>query len=202
MSAGGVAGDAATDPALLLSLFDARTPAISAKDVLWEVLGRRLFRLSFHNWYGVRRGLLRMFGASVGTGAKVRPTVRIRHPGNLTIGRDAAVGDCALLTCVAPISLGVRSTVSQHAHLCSGSHDCSKRGLSLVSRPIRVGDDAWVATDVFVFPGVTIGARCVVGARSTVRRDLPAGMICAGEDARPVWPRGGGLISGAAGPLS
>ena len=50
---------------------------------------------------------------------------------------------------------------------------------------------------MFVGPGVHIGAGSVVGARSSVFRDLPPGMVCTGSPARPVRPvraaEGGGV---------
>ena len=47
----------------------------------------------------------------------------------------------------------------------------------------------WLPNDIFVGPGVTIGRGCVVGARSTVLRDLPEMMLCAGYPAKPIRPR-------------
>jgi len=41
-----------------------------------------------------------------------------------------------------------------------------------------------VATNVFVGPGVTIGHGAVVGACSVALKDVPAGMICAGNPLR------------------
>ena len=60
---------------------------------------------------------------------------------------------------------------------------------SLVAKPITIGKNAWVAADVFVGPGVTIGELCVVGARSVVVRDLPPRMVCAGHPCRPLHER-------------
>jgi putative colanic acid biosynthesis acetyltransferase WcaF len=177
------------DPALLLSLVGVPRAGRSARDAAWDLLGRPLFRLTFHNWYGLRRALLRCFGASVHLTARIRPTVRIDRPANFSIGEESAIGDHAILTCIAPITIGDRCTISQYAHLCSGSHDCTSRPRPVVARPIRVHDNAWVGADAFIFPGVTIGDGCIVGARSTVRRSLPAAMICGGDDAKPLAPR-------------
>jgi putative colanic acid biosynthesis acetyltransferase WcaF len=52
-----------------------------------------------------------------------------------------------------------------------------------------VGNGVWIAADVFVAPGVTIGDNTVIGARSSVFHDMPSGMICYGYPCRPVRKR-------------
>ena len=53
----------------------------------------------------------------------------------------------------------------------------------------RIGDEAWVAADAFVGPGVSVGDRSVVGARATVVKDVPVDVVVAGNPARVVKPR-------------
>jgi putative colanic acid biosynthesis acetyltransferase WcaF len=146
-------------------------------------------RITFHNWYGTRRWLLRLFGAQIDPTSRIRPSARISYPWRLKVGAHTAVGDHAIIFCLGPISIGSRCTISQYAHLCSGSYDYTTRTMTLVTRPIIIEDDAWIAADVFVGPGVTVGRDSVVGARSTVLHSLPPGMICAGDNARPMAPR-------------
>jgi putative colanic acid biosynthesis acetyltransferase WcaF len=59
----------------------------------------------------------------------------------------------------------------------------------MVAKPITIEPEAWLATRVFVAPGVTIGRGAVVGACSVVLNDVPAMMICAGHPAKPLRPR-------------
>jgi putative colanic acid biosynthesis acetyltransferase WcaF len=61
--------------------------------------------------------------------------------------------------------------------------------MPLQAAPIHIGENVWVAADVYVGPGVTIGDFSVVGARSVVTGDLPAHMICLGHPCRPVKDR-------------
>jgi len=180
---------APTDPARSVSQVFGRTPRERFLAVLWVLVGQPLFRLTFHNWYGVRNRLLRLFGARIHPAARIRPSARITHPWKLSVGAHTGIGDHSILFCIGPISIGERCTVSQYAHLCSASHDYTSRDMTLTSQPIVIQDDVWIAADVFVGPGVTIGRDTVVGARSTVMHDLPAGMICAGDDARPTRQR-------------
>jgi len=53
----------------------------------------------------------------------------------------------------------------------------------ITASPIVIGDKCWLATDVFVAPGVRIGDGTVVGARSSVFKTLPANAICRGNPA-------------------
>ncbi len=156
---------------------------------LWMLAGRPMFRLSFHNWYGLRRVLLRFFGARVGARAKIRPSCRIDIPWNVSIGADCLIGDESILYALGPITIGDRTVISQYAHLCAGTHDYSSRCFKLIRPPVTIGKDCWIAADAFVGPGVTVGDHAVLGARSSAFKDLRAGWIHAGNPAKPIRPR-------------
>lgn len=157
--------------------------------VLWMYVQATLFRYSFHNWYGWRRFLLRLFGARIGSGVRIRPTVHVEIPWKICLGDGTSIGDFAILYSLGPIEIGRRVTISQYAHLCAGTHDPSDLRFPLLRPPIRVEDEAWVAADAFVGPSVTIGRRAVVGARANVTRDVPPNEIWAGNPARFLKPR-------------
>lgn len=156
---------------------------------LWMVVAKCLFRLSFHNWYGWRRLLLRLFGAKVGRSVRVRPTAHIEIPWNIDLREGAVIGDYAILYSLGPITVGKRAVVSQYAHLCAGTHDYHYRDFPLIRPPIVIGDDAWIAADAFVGPNVTVGARSVIGARSSVFNDIPSDVVAVGNPAKPVKAR-------------
>jgi putative colanic acid biosynthesis acetyltransferase WcaF len=157
--------------------------------VLWMFVSATLFRLSFHNWYAWRRMLLRLFGARVGSDVRIRPSVSIEIPWNLEIADGAVIGDSAILYALGKIRIGRDAVISQYAHLCAGTHDYNSRRFPLVRMPITIGNEAWVAADAFVGPGVTVGDRAVVGARSTVVKDVPANQVVVGSPAKYVKER-------------
>ncbi|OIQ89955.1 putative acetyltransferase [mine drainage metagenome] len=156
---------------------------------LWWLIQASLFAWSPQFLYGWRRWLLRCFGARVGEGVLIRPSARVTYPWKLILGDRAWIGDEVVLYSLGSIRVGADAVVSQRCYLCAGTHDYSTPGFDILALPIVVGDQAWVASDVFVAPGVAIGRGAVVGARSNVFADLPEGMICVGSPCRPVKSR-------------
>lgn len=156
---------------------------------LWMLVGRPLFRMSFHNWYGFRARLLRLFGARIGKGVRLRPTVHVEVPWNIEIRDGATVGDNAILYSLGQITIGERTIVSQYAHLCAGTHDHTDRRFPLIRDPITIGADAWIGADAYVGPDVTVGRLAVLGARSSAYKDLEAGQVYVGNPARRIKER-------------
>lgn len=156
---------------------------------LWGIVWLLLYRPSpkpFHFW---RRFLLRVFGARIGRGACPHASARIWAPWNLEMGDYSCLGHHVDCYCVAPVKIGEHATVSQYSFLCTATHELELPDLPLRTAPIVIKERAWVAADVFVGPGVTIGTGAVVAARSSLFRDVPDWMIAMGSPARPVKRR-------------
>ncbi len=160
-----------------------------AARVLWMLVAGPIFRVTFHNWYGLRVGILRIFGAQIGHGVRIRPTVKIEVPWNLDLRDSVTVGDYAILYALGKITICERTTISQYAHLCAGTHDFTNRRFPLIRDPIWLGPDVWIGADVFVGPDVKIGRLSVVGARSSVYKDLEPGMVYVGNPAKAIKQR-------------
>lgn len=52
--------------------------------------------------------------------------------------------------------------------------------------PITIGDNVWIGAGVTVLPGVAIGNNTVIGAGSVVNRDVPDGVVAAGNPCRVI----------------
>lgn len=157
--------------------------------LMWSATQATLFRCSFHNWYGLRRAMLRAFGAKMHDTANVRRTVLIECPWNLSIGAESSVGDRAILYCLGPVTIGARVTVSQGAHLCAGSHDSRRTTMPLLRPPIDIEDDVWIAADAFVGPKVRVKEGAILGARAVALEDLEPWSIYLGNPAARVRAR-------------
>lgn len=156
---------------------------------LWWMVHTTAFRYSPQFAYGFRRWLLRLFGAQIGRKVLVRASARITYPWKVSIGDYSWVGDEVVLYSLARIDIGAHAVVSQRSYLCAGDHDAGMPDFPIRGLPITVEDGAWIATDVFIAPGVTVHSNAVVGARSSVFKDVPANMVCHGTPCKPVRRR-------------
>lgn len=155
----------------------------------WWIFQALIIGLSPQVMYGWRRFWFRIFGAKIGTDVLLRPSVRMTYPWKVAIGDYSWLGDGVELYSLDTITIGSNVVVSQNTYICTGTHDYGVASFDMVTAPICIKDQAWVASDVFIHPGVTIGEACVVGARSTVGKDLPAGMLCVGSPCEVVRSR-------------
>ena len=157
--------------------------------IVWWLVQAVAFPLSLHNFNGFRCWLLRLFGAKIGKNVIVRPTARFTYPWKVTIGDHSWVGDDVVFYSVDSIYVGSHAVVSQKSYLCTGSHDIQRHQFPLTTAPIKIGNGAWVATDCFIAPGVTIGANSVIGARSSVFRSIPPQQVAWGSPCKAHYER-------------
>lgn len=156
---------------------------------LWWIVQSTLFAMSPQALFGWRRWLLRLFGATIGKGVFIRPSARVTYPWKLKVGDHCHIGDEVVLYTLGEIEMGDCVVVSQRSYICTGSHDFTSPTFDIYAKKIVIESEAWVATDVFVAPGIRIGNGAVVGARSSVFSDVPPGVIAVGSPARVVGVR-------------
>jgi acetyltransferase-like isoleucine patch superfamily enzyme len=117
---------------------------------------------------------------------------------SITIGDNVSMGDAVHISCNTKIHIGNHVLfgsnvfVGDHQHgRYSGSDQThsklipSHRPLS-VSLGIEIGDNTWIANNVVITGGVTIGRGCIIAANSVVNQDIADGMIAAGSPARAI----------------
>lgn len=52
----------------------------------------------------------------------------------------------------------------------------------------RTGENLWVGGNTVINPGVTIGDNVIIGSGSVVTKDIPSGVIAAGNPCRALRP--------------
>jgi putative colanic acid biosynthesis acetyltransferase WcaF len=156
---------------------------------LWWLVQSILFRTSPQFLYGWRNFLLRLFGAKIGKKVIIRPSVKITYPWKLSIGNYSWIGDDVDLYTLGKIDIGNHVVISQRSYLCTGSHDYNQADFAIYQKPIKIHDQVWIATDVFIAPGVTIHEGSLVGVRSSVFTNIPSNKICVGTPAKIIRER-------------
>ena len=156
---------------------------------LWWLIQSTFFAMSPQFMYGWRRTLLRAFGAKIGPKVLIRPTVRITYPWKVSIGASSWIGDDVVLYSLGEIEIGADVVISQCSYICAASHSYAEPTFDIFDKKIVIEDQVWLATDVFVAPGITVGKGAVVGARSSVFQNIPGGMLCYGSPAKVIHQR-------------
>lgn len=157
--------------------------------LLWWLIQAIAFPLTPHTMNRVRVALLRWFGAEIGQDVLIRPTARFTFPWKIKIGDHSWIGDDVVFYSLDRIEIGQHCVISQKSYLCTGSHAIDDRTFALKTAPIAIGNGVWVASDCFIAPGIRIGANAVIGARSTVLKDMPNQEVCWGNPCQPRYGR-------------
>ena|ERR1700691_2750085 len=139
-----------------------------------------------HSW---RRLILKLFGAKIHSTAVVYPSAQIWYPPNLSMAEHSCLGRRVTCYSMAKITIGAYAIVSQGAHLCAGTHDIDDPNFQLRVEPIIIGQNAWIAAEAFVGPGVTIGEGAVLGARGVAFKNLDPWTIYGGNPVRVIRKR-------------
>lgn len=156
---------------------------------IWWIVQDTLFKMSPQVLYGWRRFLLRLFGAKIGKKVLIRSSARITYPWNVQIGDYSWIGEDCVLYSLGNISIGKNVALAHSVYLNTGGHDYKVKSFDIFATPLIIEDECWLTNDVYVAPGVRIGKGTIIGARSTVLKDLPSGKICVGMPAVPIKDR-------------
>lgn len=157
--------------------------------LIWKIARLLLFRptpVALHGW---RAKVLRFFGAQIDGRVYPYPDVDIWAPWNLHMAPESCLGPGVICYNVAKVTLGYGVTVSQRSHLCTASHDFDDPGFPLTGAAITLHKGAWIASEAFIGPGVTIGPHAVVLARCVVVRDVAPCTVMGGNPARRLRDR-------------
>ena len=154
--------------------------------IVWGIFARPLPRSIGSGW---KRFLLRLFGAKIAPTSIVYSSAKVYYPANLKMEAYSCLASDVDCYNVAPIHIGANSTVSQGAYLCTASHDITNPLHPLITAPIIINDQAWVAAEAFIGMGVIVGQGAVVGARAAVFKSVEPWTVVGGNPAKFIKKR-------------
>jgi len=150
--------------------------------IIWNFFGKS-FTGSFIPGTYWRKLILRMFGAKIGKGGKIKPYIRVSEPWNLLIGDHCWLGENIWIDNLANVSIGNRVCISQEVYICTGNHDYKKELFDLILKSIIIEDDCWLAAKSVISPGSILKQGSIATLGSVVSGTLYSNGIYKGNPA-------------------
>lgn len=176
-------GRASTD----LSVYDNSwwNPGPKWKIILWFLVSSVTINSYVPLPVGVKKWILTLFGAKIGTGFAIKPAVNIKFPWMLTIGDYVWIGEAVWIDNLAPVIIGNHVCISQGAMLETGNHNYRNRTFDLFVKPIHLENGVWIGAKSVVCPGVTCHSHSILSVGAVATQPLEAYGIYQGNPA--VW---------------
>jgi|SRR5258708_3739693 len=137
----------------------------------------------------VRRFLMRLGGAKIGSGSSIHMGVRFFSLKHLEIGEDTIVGDHAFLDGRAKLKIGNHVDIASQVLIYNSEHDLESESFRPHVEPVEIGDYVFVGPRAIILPGVKIGKGAVIAAGAVVTKDVPDFAIVGGVPAKEIGER-------------
>lgn len=131
--------------------------------------------------------LIRHLFGSVGLQPDINPNFHCEFGRNIHVGDYFYANYDAVILDGAKVTIGNRVLFGPKVGLYTSNHsfDAHEREIGgCIAKPITIGNRCWLAANVTVLPGVTIGDDVIIGAGSVVTHDIPNNVVAAGNPCR------------------
>jgi maltose O-acetyltransferase len=149
----------------------------------------RLFNSSTEEQQDYRKILLKQLFKSTGDNIYIEPPFRTDYGCNTSIGENFYANyDCIIID-VCSVTIGRNVFFAPRVCIYTAAHPIDaaiRNSLLEFGKPVSIGDDVWVGGNVVINPGVKIGSNVVIGSGSVVVKDIPDGVIAAGNPAKVI----------------
>ncbi|MGF1582640.1 MAG: sugar O-acetyltransferase [Gemmataceae bacterium] len=135
-----------------------------------------------------RRCILReLFGAG-GENVWMQPPFFCDYGINILLGTKCFFNFNCVVLDVCQVRVGDNTLFGPAVQVYTATHplNAELRRQQEFGKPVEIGSDVWVGGGAIICPGVKIGSRCVIGAGSVVTRDIPPGVLAAGNPCRVI----------------
>lgn len=164
-------------------------PGPSFKRACWYPVNELIFKSGWFPFYGLKRSLLRLFGARVGKNVFIKPGVNIKYPWFLQTGDHVWIGEKVWIDNLALVTIGDNVCISQGAFFLCGNHNYTRPSFDLMVQPIIVESGSWIGAKAIVCGGVTCGSHSVLSVASVATSNLLPYSIYQGNPAVKVKER-------------
>lgn len=120
-------------------------------------------------------------------------SIGIEPPFYCDYGQHIRLGDRVFFNCncvvldPAEVTIGSDTLFGPAVQIYTATHPLdylTRRKRLEAAKPISIGCDVWVGGGAIICPGISIGDGSIIGAGSIVTRDVPPGVVAAGNPCR------------------
>jgi maltose O-acetyltransferase len=135
-----------------------------------------------------RRSILKELFGRGGESVWMQPPFFCDYGSNILLGERVFFNFNCVVLDVCRVVIGDYTLFGPAVQIYTATHPMSAelRRKQEFGKPVTVGSDVWVGGGAILCPGVTIGARTVIGAGSVVTRDIPDAVFAAGNPCRVI----------------
>lgn len=136
----------------------------------------------------LRRTLLKQLFGKGGDTVWMQPPFYCDYGSNIELGERVFFNFNCVVLDVCPVRIGDYTLFGPGVQILTPLHplNAELRRKQEYGKPIEIGSDVWVGGGALILPGVRIGSRTVIGAGSIVTRDIPDGVLAAGNPCRVI----------------
>lgn len=164
-------------------------PGHPVKRFFWYIANICFFLFPFFPFSSAKVFLLRLFGAKIGKGVIIKPSVNIKYPWKLSIGNYSWIGENVWIDNLDEVEIGNNVCISQGALILSGNHNYKKSTFDLLLKKIVIEDGVWIGAKSIVTQGIICGSHSVLTAGSVASSNMEPYTIYRGNPAQKIKER-------------
>ncbi|MBO4894627.1 MAG: sugar O-acetyltransferase [Clostridia bacterium] len=131
--------------------------------------------------------LLKLMGLKYGKDTFIDTPFRCDYGKHITVGERFYANSYCTIIDVAPVTIGDNVLLGPNVQIITAGHPIhpdSRNSKYEYGIPITIGDNVWIGAGAIILPGVNIGSNTVIGAGAVVTKDIPDGVVAAGNPCR------------------
>lgn len=156
---------------------------------LWYFTNVLIFNHGLLPFSKIKIFILRLFGAKISSGVHIKPSVNIKYPWLLELGKNVWVGEKVWIDNLTIVKIGNNVCLSQGAMLLTGNHNYKLPTFDLMVEKIVLEEGVWIGAKSIVCPGVTCFSHSILSVNSVATGDLESYSIYQGNPAIKVRDR-------------
>lgn len=136
-----------------------------------------------------RAEIIKKVFADVGENCYIEPPFHANWGLNMHVGKNFYANFNLTVVDDADIYIGDSVMIAPNVIIATGTHPICpelRERVFQYNLPVHIGNCVWIGAGAIILPGITIGDNSVIGAGSVVTKDIPSGVVAAGNPCRVI----------------